>query len=184
MKSTRCKTTPCTRGQYGWIQRNRRCGPASPAAAAIRPRRDYNTCYPPAVNYSPRYYLINGVAFDKTQSFRFAVPLKPGDRTCAGGETVLVRMVNAGLRMHVPSIVGAQTGAALRLPGFCADRGGRQRAAGRSDVAQSEVFMAPGKTYDVMINVPVRGRGTPRLSRSSIAPVGPCRVTRQHAMPA
>ena len=26
----------------------------------------YQTCYPPAVNYSPLYYLINGVAFDKT----------------------------------------------------------------------------------------------------------------------
>src|SRR5215467_3611230 len=26
---------------------------------------DYNTCYPPTVNYSPRYYLINGVGFNK-----------------------------------------------------------------------------------------------------------------------
>ena len=25
-----------------------------------------HTCYPPAVNYSPLYYLINGVSFDKT----------------------------------------------------------------------------------------------------------------------
>src|SRR5581483_10742898 len=29
---------------------------------------NYNTCYPPAVNYSPLYYLINGVAFDKTHA--------------------------------------------------------------------------------------------------------------------
>ena len=27
-------------------------------------------CYPPIVNYSPRYYLINGVAFDKTNASR------------------------------------------------------------------------------------------------------------------
>src|SRR5882757_9520037 len=26
----------------------------------------YQTCYPPAVNYSPLYYLVNGVAFNKT----------------------------------------------------------------------------------------------------------------------
>ena len=25
----------------------------------------YNTCYPPAVNYTPFYFLINGVAFNK-----------------------------------------------------------------------------------------------------------------------
>ena len=45
-----------------------RCGPASPAAAAIPRRRRINTCYPPAVNYTPLYYLINGVAFDKTNA--------------------------------------------------------------------------------------------------------------------
>jgi hypothetical protein len=36
-----------------------------------------------------------------------------------GAGSVLVRMVNAGLRMHVPSIVGSQTGsvvARLQLP--------------------------------------------------------------------
>ena len=26
-----------------------------------------HTCYPPAVNYSPLYYLVNGVSFDRTQ---------------------------------------------------------------------------------------------------------------------
>src|SRR5882762_1622114 len=28
---------------------------------------NFNTCYPPAVNYSPRYYLVNGVSFDRTK---------------------------------------------------------------------------------------------------------------------
>ncbi len=35
------------------------CG--NPASAS------FNTCYPPAVNYSPRYYLVNGVSFDRTK---------------------------------------------------------------------------------------------------------------------
>ena len=33
----------------------------------------YNTCYPPAVNYTPLYYLINGVAFNKYQRIGIAV---------------------------------------------------------------------------------------------------------------
>jgi hypothetical protein len=79
-----------------------------------------HTCYPPAVNYTPFYFLINGQAFDKTNPSRslFAatagvsgtppapvtngIPITPGS-------TILVRLVNAGLRMHVPSIVGSQT---------------------------------------------------------------------------
>src|SRR5205807_2387624 len=28
----------------------------------------YQTCYPPAVNYAPLYYLVNGHAFDKTNA--------------------------------------------------------------------------------------------------------------------
>ena len=76
----------------------------------------YNTCYPPAVNYTPLYYLVNGAAFDKTKSSGSLFPSAPA--TGVAG-TVLVRMVNAGLRMHVPAIVGSQTGAALsRLPAF------------------------------------------------------------------
>src|ERR1700756_2919353 len=41
-----------------WSGQPDHCG--NPASA------DYTPCYPPAVNYSPRYYLINGAAFDKT----------------------------------------------------------------------------------------------------------------------
>src|SRR5262249_29667246 len=36
------------------------CG--NPASAT------FNQCYPPAVNYTPLYYLFNGVAFDKTNA--------------------------------------------------------------------------------------------------------------------
>ena len=67
-----------------------------------------------------------------------------------------MRLVNAGLRMHVPSIVGSQTGDGSGSSGLLADRGRRQPLPGIPRV-QSEVFMAAGKTYDVMINVPAAG---------------------------
>ena len=35
------------------------CGNANSPVGVV------NTCYPPAVNYTPLYYLINGVAFSK-----------------------------------------------------------------------------------------------------------------------
>jgi len=67
-----------------------------------------NTCYPPAVNYDPRYYLINGVSFDRTGTNATRSLFATTPTTPATG-TALVRFVNAGLRMHVPSIVGALT---------------------------------------------------------------------------
>jgi uncharacterized repeat protein (TIGR01451 family) len=102
----------------------------------------FNTCYPPAVNYSPRYYLVNGVSFDRTNlGASTASILKTGTTVTPPTGNVLVRLVNAGLRMHVPSIVGlpmtliAEDGNAL--PGMP-----RQ---------QNEVFLAAGKTYDVLV---------------------------------
>src|SRR5205823_6588840 len=38
----------------------------------------YGTCYPPAVNYTPLYYLINGRAFDKTNSSASLFAAAPG----------------------------------------------------------------------------------------------------------
>src|SRR5467141_5366339 len=80
-------------------------------------------CYPPAVNYTPLYYLFNGVAFNKTNALASLFPAIAGTTTNTTGTivpvttgitgNVLVRLVNAGLRMHVPSIVGSQTGVAV-----------------------------------------------------------------------
>jgi Bacterial cadherin-like domain len=101
-------------------------------------------CYPAAVNYTPLYYLFNGQAFDKTQPVNSLFAAAPGGVT----GSVLVRLVNAGLRMHVPAIVGSTVGG---VPGFglVAEDGnplpGQQRV-------QSEVFLAAGKTYDVLID--------------------------------
>jgi hypothetical protein len=124
----------------------------------------YNQCYPPAVNYTPLYYLINGVAFDKTSAGRSQFDAYPGSSQSPVTGSVLVRLVNAGLRMHVPSIVGSLTTPAVVPTGVTA-----APVAGFSLVAedgnplpgvsrvQSEVFMAAGKTFDVMIDVPAGG---------------------------
>jgi hypothetical protein len=146
------------------------CGnPSSPVGVV-------NTCYPPAVNYTPFYYLINGLAFNKTNAPESVFPAtangigtSPPVVTGITG-TVLVRLVNAGLRMHVPSIVGSQTqgfsgaGVAATVSGFTliAEDGNvlpGVAPAGATTVpaaprVQTDVFMAAGKTFDVMINVP------------------------------
>ncbi len=109
------------------------------------------TCYPPAVNYSPAYYLINGVSFDRTNLAASTLQAAtPASGTALGSTVtgqVLVRFVNAGLRMHVPSVVNA----ALTL---YAEDG--NLLPGRARV-QSEVFLAAGKTYDVGIQAAPTG---------------------------
>ena len=115
----------------------------------------YNTCYPPAVNYSPRYYLINGVGFDKTHIDTSKFIATSGTAVNGISGNVLVRMVNAGLRMHVPSIVNSQTGTPA-APGFGLIAQDGNPLPGKTRI-QNEVFMAPGKTYDVSINVPPAG---------------------------
>jgi hypothetical protein len=136
-----------------WSGQPGKCGnPASP---------NYHTCYPPAVNYSPLYYLINGVSFDKSNAAASLFPTAPA--TGVSGN-VLVRLVNAGLRMHVPSIVGAQTAGNSALNGFqlIAEDGNPLPGTAR---VQSEVFLAAGKTYDLMINTPAATRALPIFDR-------------------
>jgi FtsP/CotA-like multicopper oxidase with cupredoxin domain len=83
-----------------------------------------NTCYPPAVNYTPFYYLINGVAFSKSNAAASVFAATAGTTTTGITGTVLVRVVNAGLRLHVPSIVNSLTqgfngaGAPATVAGF------------------------------------------------------------------
>jgi hypothetical protein len=119
-----------------------------------------NTCYPPAVNYSPLYYLINGTAFDKTIPSNSQFSVAP---TTGVAGSVLVRLVNAGLRMHVPSIVGSTTTTTVGTPPVTTTPAGFSLIAEDGNVlpgvprVQSEVFMAAGKTYDVMINSPAAG---------------------------
>jgi hypothetical protein len=104
------------------------------------------------VNYTPLYYLVNGVAFDKTHPGYSLFPAVSGSSATPVSGSVLVRLVNAGLRMHVPSIVGSLTGASA-ASGFSLIAEDGNPLPGLPRV-QSEVFMAAGKTYDVMVNVP------------------------------
>ena len=116
--------------QTVWSGRPGGCGDVAQPATA-------HTCYPPAVNYTPMYYLVNGLAFDRTNAAAstLAVP-------AAGTQTrVLLRLVNAGLHMHVPSVVGAQMT-------LLAEDGNKLPGNAR---VQNEVFLAAGKTYDVTI---------------------------------
>ncbi|WP_109488884.1 choice-of-anchor D domain-containing protein [Occallatibacter savannae] len=114
-------------------------------------------CYPPVVNYSPRYYNINGVAFDKTNAAKSVFAATPAGSTGAPvSGNVLVRLVNAGLRMHVPALVGSTIGGKSGF-GLVAEDGNPLPGVQR---IQSEVFMAAGKTYDVMIDAPAVNNGS------------------------
>ncbi len=126
------------------------CG--NPLSTTGLPNTAFNTCYPPTVNYSPLYYLINGRTFDATNAAASLYPVNP--LTSATGPVtgnVLVRLVNAGLKMHVPAMVGSTTGTAASGMTLIAEDGNVLPGQAR---LQSEVFMAAGKTYDVMINAP------------------------------
>jgi hypothetical protein len=76
----------------------------SPACSPTGPAGTANTCYPAAVDYTPTYYLINGHSFDRTNPAFSAVNVGSNDSS----GTVLLRFVNAGLRMHMPSVYGLQ----------------------------------------------------------------------------
>ena len=130
---------------------------ADSVAICTTPSGPVPACYPPAVNYTPLYYLINGVAFNKANAVASLFSATPGVLAPASGSgSVLVRIVNAGSRMHVPSIVGSATqqtasGTPVTVGGMALIAEDGNPLPGNPRV-QSEVFMAAGKTYDVMIN--------------------------------
>ena len=113
------------------------CG--NPASA------NFNTCYPPTVNYSPRYYLVNGVSFDRTNigaaTASVLAPAAAGGTVTPTTGNVMINLVNAGSHMHVPSVVG--------LPfTLVAEDGNPLPGLPR---VQNEVFLAAGKSYDVLV---------------------------------
>ncbi|KAA6464599.1 choice-of-anchor D domain-containing protein [Acidobacteria bacterium AB60] len=132
-----------------WSGQPNQCG--NPAST------NYGTCYPPAVNYSPLYYTINGVPFNKTNAIGSVMAVTPNIAPAASTTgTVLVRLVNAGLKMHVPSIVGSQVAGATGgtnplVTGFKVIAEDGNVLPGVPKI-KSEVFMAAGKTFDVLIN--------------------------------
>ncbi len=120
------------------------------------------SCYPPAVDYTPLYFLFNGVAFNKEnqQASALAVPA-PG----ATGN-VLVRFVNAGSHMHIPSVnnlselLVAEDANVLPDIALALGRGKTlsARAANAPATAaaglqlRNEVWMAAGKVMDVIVS--------------------------------
>lgn len=108
-----------------------------------------HNCYPPAVNYSPLYYLVNGLSFDRTN---LAASTLTGPSGAATSGRVLLRMVNAGLRLHVPAVVNAEMS-------LVAEDG--NKLPGAASRVQNLVALPPGKTYDVTIK--------PRLAGSNYA---------------
>lgn len=110
-----------------------------PACSAASP------CYPPAVNYNPQYFLINGRAFDRTNPTASA----PGIPAAASSKNVLLRLLNAGLRSHTPTLAGL--GMAL-----VAEDG--NVAPGKPKI-QNEVLLTAGKTIDVLVQPPSTAAG-------------------------
>ena len=118
----------------------------------------FGACYPPTVNYTPLYYTVNGVAFSKTVPSNSLLAISPGTIAPSAGTTgnILVRVVNAGSRMHVPAIVGSQVAGATGgsnpiVTGFKVIAEDGNPLPGVPKI-KSEVFMAAGKVYDLMIN--------------------------------
>jgi hypothetical protein len=103
----------------------------APCSGSIDPN-----AYPPAVNYAPTYFLINGKSFDKTAPISVTT-----SSAVATSGNVLVRLANAGLHTHVPSIVN------LGLSLIAEDG---NVAPGLPKV-QSEVLLPAGKTFDVLV---------------------------------
>jgi Bacterial Ig domain len=119
-------------------------------------------CYPPAVNFSPRYFLVNGAMFDPTNPSVTVFSASSGTT-----DPIVVRLVNAGLRQHVPSIVGAQTlsSTAAVVPGMTLLAEDGNLVPGLPRI-QNEVFMAAGKTYDILVNAPAATATLPIFDRS------------------
>ena len=97
-----------------------------------------HTCYPPAVNYDPRYYMINGVAFDKSNvgasSYSRAECRDYGQCSVALRERGSAHARALGRRSGLLSLV-AEDG--NPLPG--------------NPRLQNSVFLPAGKTYDVIV---------------------------------
>jgi FtsP/CotA-like multicopper oxidase with cupredoxin domain len=109
--------------------------------------------YPSTKNYSPAYFLINGVAFDESipGASTFSVPWTTGDPA----PQFLVRFLNAGLRSHTPSIVGLDMG-------LMAEDGNLYPGVMQK---QSAVLLAAGKTLDVLIQAPAANATYPIFDR-------------------
>src|SRR5438445_1941418 len=119
-----------------------------------------HTCYPAAVNYTPLYFLMNGVSFNKSAVASSAAPIAPTGTASTGN--VLVRFVNAGSHMHVPSVNGLSMSLIVEDGNVLPDvaLGAAKATPNLAVRVQNEVFLAAGKVYDVVINPANNGTST------------------------
>jgi hypothetical protein len=130
------------------------------------------TCYPPAVDYTPKYFMFNGVAFSRDNQTPSALPVPAAGAT----GNVLLRFVNAGSHMHTPSVnnqnmllvaedanvlpdvalaLGWSGGTAKTLSANPAPAGGVCTATTSPACGlnlRTEVFQAAGKVFDVIVS--------------------------------
>ncbi len=92
------------------------------------------TGYPCTLDYNPAFLLVNGEP---------TVNLADAD-SVGQGAAVLLRLANAGLRSHTPSIVGIEMG-------LVAEDGNRYPG---ERAYQSAVLLAAGKTIDALVTAP------------------------------
>ena len=113
-----------------------------------------HTCYPAAVNYTPLYYLVNGVSFDLTATTSSAAPIP----ATASTGNLLLRFVNAGSRMHAPAVNGlnmsliAEDGNVLPDVALAAAKARATTPANLDVRVQSDVFLPAGKVHDVIVH--------------------------------
>jgi FtsP/CotA-like multicopper oxidase with cupredoxin domain len=104
--------------------------------------------YPSAVDYTPKYFLINGEPYDKTAP--------PATITAgAPGNNVLLRFLNAGLQSHAPAIIGLTMGQV-------AEDGNPYPGSTRQ---QSSTLLAAGKSLDVLVAMPAGDATYPLFDR-------------------
>ncbi|MEA3151398.1 MAG: hypothetical protein QOD56_2337, partial [Gammaproteobacteria bacterium] len=123
-------------------------------------------CYPPAVNYAPTYFLINGQAYDPSAPQKSGFALS-GNTVLPGGGQVLLRLVNAGSRTHVPSVVGLPVGAQDPLR-IVAEDGNLAPGVPK---AQSHILLPASKTFDVAVTPPTIPATTPATYATKAYPI-------------
>jgi len=94
-----------------------------------------------SLSYAPKYFLFNGKTFPDTSSPASQLTAPPGQRT-------LLRLINAGVQNHVPTIAGLS----VKIIG----EDGNYLTYARDELAP---VMGAGKTLDVIITPPTTAEG-------------------------
>ncbi|MDE3011527.1 MAG: choice-of-anchor D domain-containing protein [Pseudomonadota bacterium] len=124
--------------------------PALPSCAVL-------ACYPPAVNYAPTYFLLNGHSYDPSNPALNAQILSNAPGAASPSGRVLVRFANAGLKTHIPTIVGmssllvAEDGNLFPDVALAMAKTAARATPMVSGRSQSALLLPAAKTLDVVI---------------------------------